>query len=113
MKKPITLVDRGNGLQLSTSRVTVQDLVPYFQDGCSADEIMRWIPTLTREEVAVVEQYYRVHQRELDDEDRVIRERSGQNKNPAWVDKVLEESRAERLAITARLREQQGNGEAK
>ena len=33
--KSIEIVDRGRGLQLSTSRVTVQDLVPYFQEGCS------------------------------------------------------------------------------
>jgi hypothetical protein len=47
----------------------------------------------------------------LDEEDRLIRERSAQNKNPPWVEKVLEEARAERLEITERLR-QQANGEA-
>ncbi len=31
MKKTIEIVDRGRGPQLSTSRITVQDLVPYFQ----------------------------------------------------------------------------------
>jgi hypothetical protein len=31
--KTIELVNRGRGLHFSTSRVTVQDLVPYFQDG--------------------------------------------------------------------------------
>ena len=41
----IAIVDHGRGLQLSTSRVTVQDLVPYFQEGCSNEEIIRWIPT--------------------------------------------------------------------
>ena len=30
MKPEIQIVDRGRGLQLSTSRITVQDLVPYF-----------------------------------------------------------------------------------
>jgi len=30
MTHEIKLVDHGRGLQLSTSRVTVQDLVPYF-----------------------------------------------------------------------------------
>ena len=30
MKRDIQIIDRGRGLQLSTSRVTVQDLVPYF-----------------------------------------------------------------------------------
>src|SRR5947207_8843958 len=100
----IQIIDRGPGPQLSTSRVTVQDLVPYFQEGCSHDEILRWIPTLTAGEIMVVERYYREHQQELDEEDRLIRERSAQSRNPAWVEKVLEEARAERLAITERLR---------
>jgi hypothetical protein len=55
MSSAIQIVNRGRGLQLSTSRVTVQDLVPYFQEGCSYDEIIRWIPTLTHDEIAVVE----------------------------------------------------------
>src|SRR5439155_12230057 len=71
---PIQLVDRGRGLQLSTSRITVQDLVPYFQEGCSHEEIIRWIPTLTSAEIAVVEQYYREHKEQLDEEDRRIRQ---------------------------------------
>jgi uncharacterized protein (DUF433 family) len=107
----IQIVDRGRGAQLSTSRVTVQDLVPYFQEGCSYEEIIRWIPSLTAEEIAVVERYYQEHRQELDEEDRVIRERSAQNQNPPWVEKALQEARAERLAITERLR-QQANGEA-
>src|SRR3984957_8617289 len=104
--KTIEIVDRGRGPQLSTSRVTVQDLVPYFQEGCSHEEIIHWIPTLTTEEIAVVERYYGAHQEQLDEEDRMIRERSGQNKNPDWVEKVLEEARAERVAITEQLRRQ-------
>ena len=112
MKENIQIIDRGRGPQLSTSRVTVQDLVPYFQEGCSQDEIIRWIPTLSPEEISVVDRYYREHEKEFDDEDRLIRERSAQNKNPAWVERVLEEARAERLAITERLR-QAANGKAK
>ncbi len=72
----IELVDRGRGLQLSTTRVTVQDLVPYFQEKCSHHEIIRWIPTLTTAEIDIVERYYREHQQELDEEDRRIRERT-------------------------------------
>jgi uncharacterized protein (DUF433 family) len=78
MKKNIEIVDRGRGLQLSTSRVTVQDLVPYFQEGCSYEEIMRWIPTLTREEIAAVEHYYLEHKEALEEEDRCIRERTAE-----------------------------------
>ena|SRR5207253_1828699 len=110
--QPIEIVDRGRGPQLSTSRVTVQDLVPYFQEGSKYENIVRWIPTLTVEEVSVVERYYRDHQAELDEEDRLIRKRSGKNNNPPWVDNVLEEARKERLAITERLR-QGTNGQAR
>jgi len=107
---PIEIVDRGRGLQLSTSRITVQDLVPYFQEGCSPDEIIRWIPTLTHEEIAVVERYYLDHKKELDSEDRRIRERNAQRKNPPWVEKILEESRSERLARMTRQRDGNPNG---
>jgi len=40
----IAIVDYGRGMQLSTKRITVQDLVPYFQGGSSYGEIIRWIP---------------------------------------------------------------------
>src|SRR5438132_11465502 len=76
MKTDIQIVDRGRGLQLSTSRITVQDLVPYFQQGIAYDEIIRWIPILTHEEIAVVERYYLAHKEELDEQDRRIRERT-------------------------------------
>jgi uncharacterized protein (DUF433 family) len=72
MQKEITLVDHGRGLQLSTSRITVHDLVPYFQTGCSYDEIIRWIPSLTHKEIAVVERYYRQHKDELDEYERRV-----------------------------------------
>lgn len=111
MSREITLIDRGRGLQLSTSRVTVLDLVPYFQDKCSHDEIMRWIPTLTREEIECVERYYQDHKKELDEEDRQIREASAQRQNPAWVEQIAAEARAERLARLDKLAE--ANGEAK
>jgi uncharacterized protein (DUF433 family) len=78
MNQTIEIVDRGRGLQLSTSRITVQDLVPYFQQGCSYGEIIRWIPTLTHEEIAVVEKYYRANKEGLDDEDRRIRARTAE-----------------------------------
>jgi len=69
----IEIVNHGRGPQLSTSRITVQDLVPYFQEGCSHEEIIRWIPSLTTQEIAVIDRYYREHQAELDEEDKHIR----------------------------------------
>ncbi|MCI0376039.1 MAG: DUF433 domain-containing protein [Gemmataceae bacterium] len=76
MHKDITIIDSGRGLQLSTSRITVQDLVPYFQEGCSYDEIIRWIPSLSHEEIAVAERFYLEHKAEMDGQDLRIRQRT-------------------------------------
>jgi hypothetical protein len=70
MTHDIILVDCGRGLQLSTSRITVLDLVHYFQRGSSAEEIIHWIPTLTPEEIAVAKTYYLEHKEELDEKNR-------------------------------------------
>lgn len=115
MSQAITLVDRGRGLQLSTSRITVQDLVPYFQEGCTHEEIMRWIPCLTHEEIALVERYYHEHRQELDEEDRQIREyrdeqiRLQRLRFPEF-DETPEETRA-RLRKLLEKRRQEKNGE--
>ena len=104
MQKEITLVDRGRGIQLSTSRITVHDLVPYFQAGCSYEEIIRWIPSLTHEEIAVVERYYRQHQDELDEyERRVQTHRAEQVRLQRLRLPEDEGSRDERLARLRRL----------
>ncbi|MBI2807070.1 MAG: DUF433 domain-containing protein [Planctomycetes bacterium] len=97
MSDKIQIVDRGRGPQLSTSRITVQDLVPYFQEGVSGAEIIRWIPTLSAEEIAIVHAYYREHQAELDEQDRRIRIRSAQAKNPPEVEEILRRG-GERMA---------------
>jgi uncharacterized protein (DUF433 family) len=111
MPADIQLVDHGRGLQLSTSRVTVQDLVPYFQEGCSADEIIRWIPTLTSEEIAVVERYYHEHKDLLDEEEYRIRTRSADRRNPAWVEQIVAKARSERLAALEERRRANANGD--
>ena len=70
----VTLVDKGRGLQLSTSRITVMDLIQYFKHDWSYDQILQIIPALTREEIAVVEVHYRQHKEELDEKDRQVEE---------------------------------------
>ena len=103
MKKPIEIVDRGRGPQLSTSRITVQDLVPYFQEGCSHEEIMRWIPALTREEIQIIEEYVKKHHEEVMEQDRRIRERNAQNKNSPEVERILEEGQAKLQGLRDQL----------
>jgi uncharacterized protein (DUF433 family) len=115
METPITLVDRGRRLQLSASRITVHDLVPYFQAGCPYDEIIRWIPALTHDEIAIVERYYRQHQDELDEYEGQVQayrmEQIGLQRLPF---PECEGSRHERLARLRQLlqqRRRENNGE--
>jgi uncharacterized protein (DUF433 family) len=115
MQKEITLVDHGRGLQLSNSRITVHDLVPYFQNGCSYDEIIRWLPSLTHEEISIVERHYRQHKDELDEyESRVRAYRDEQIRLQRLRFPEREGSRDERLAQLRQLlqeRCQENNGE--
>ncbi|MBI2809150.1 MAG: DUF433 domain-containing protein [Planctomycetes bacterium] len=104
MVSEITLIDKGRGLQLSTSRITVMDLVQYFKHDWSYEEIMQWIPSLTREEIAVVEAYYREHKNELDEEDRKIDEyREEQARLQALRFPIPDETREEKLARFRKL----------
>src|ERR1022692_2339365 len=100
----ITLVDRGRGLQLSTSRITVMDLVQYFRSGWSHEEIMRWLPTLTVAEIAIVEEYYRAHKMELDAEDeRVVAYREEQTRLQAIRFPIPDETKEERMTRFRKL----------
>lgn len=105
MQKEITIVDRGRGPQLSTSRITVQNLVPYFQEGWSVEEILRWVPALTATELQVVRQYFEENKEEVLEVDRQIRERNAQQRNSPEVEKILQEARVERLALMEELRQ--------
>jgi uncharacterized protein (DUF433 family) len=74
MTEEVTVIHTGRGPQLSNNRITVYDLVPYFRTGCTYEEIMRWIPSLSATDIALLEGYYRAHKDELDERDRKIDE---------------------------------------
>ena len=111
----IEIVDRGRGPQLSTCRITVLDLVPYFQKGRSCAEIIRWIPTLTREEIAAVERFYLDRKEAFDEMDARARQRREEQirlqrlKFPEL--NGTEEERMARLRALLEKRRQEKNGE--
>ena len=83
----IQIVDHGRGPQLSSSRITVQDLLPYYRDNTSNEEIRRWIPSLTYDEIALLKDYIRDHYEEVVQTEKEIkayhdRMRAAQ---PAWT----------------------------
>jgi uncharacterized protein (DUF433 family) len=107
----VEIVDRGRGPQLSNSRITVLDLVHYFQRQASHDEIIRCIPTLSHQEIALIERYYFDHKEEFDEKERRVHERRDQQiklqriKFPEFVG-----THAERLAQLRDLLEKRRQG---
>jgi uncharacterized protein (DUF433 family) len=102
MPKTIETVDRGRGPQLSTSRITVQDLVPYLQQHCTYEQILEIMPVLTVEEIQTVEQYIQANYEAVMEQDRRIRERNAQRQNPP----AIEEIRRRGAAKLATLRDE-------
>jgi uncharacterized protein (DUF433 family) len=113
MKAEIAIVDRGRGPQLSTTRVTVQDLLPYFQEGCSYEEIRRWIPGLSVEEIQVAQRYIAEHWEEVLEQDRRIRERNANRKTSPESERILQEGNAKMLALKEQWLRSKDNGEAR
>jgi hypothetical protein len=109
----IQIVDRGRGPQLSTNRITVQDLVPYFQRQWTYAQIREVIPTLSVEEIAVIEQYIQLHREEVAEQDRRIRDRAAARQKPAHIEASERRGRLERLESARemiRRHQQEGNG---
>src|SRR5690348_5106571 len=97
MQRAITIINRGRGPHLSTSRITVQDVVPYLQLNYSYDEIREIMPSLSVAEIQVVERYVHEHREEVMEVDRRLRARNATRRNPPEVEEILRRSREERL----------------
>jgi uncharacterized protein (DUF433 family) len=97
----IEIVDRGRGKQLSTCRITVQDVYPYVVRGDSDDQIRDAMPILTLAEIQAVRRYIADHPEGVAAEDRRIRERNAKLRNPPEVVAILRGARDERLARAA------------
>ncbi|MGH7135751.1 MAG: DUF433 domain-containing protein, partial [Pirellulales bacterium] len=99
MKADISIIDKGRGPQLSTSRITVQDLVPYFQLNYSYDEILQIMPSLSVAEIQAVERYVDEHREEVMEEDRRIRERNATRRNSPQIEESRRRVREEWPAL--------------
>jgi uncharacterized protein (DUF433 family) len=108
MKAELTIIDKGRGPQLSTSRITVQDLVPYFQLKYSYDEILQIMPTLSVAEIQAGERYVEEHHEEVMEEDRQIRERNATRRNPPHVEEMRRRVREKWPALEAAPRKYYG-----
>src|SRR5215475_2449469 len=88
MNTEIQIVDRGRGPQLSTSRITVQDLVPYFQKKWTYEQIMVAMPVLTVEEIQVVERYIEENRDAVLEQDRRIKAHNAARAIPPEIEAI-------------------------
>jgi uncharacterized protein (DUF433 family) len=110
----IAIVDHGRGPQLSTSRITVQDVVPYLRENCTNDEIMSVMPVISEAEVEAIRQYVRDNFEVVMEQDRRILERSANREIPAHLEEIRKKGRAKGLALKEqfardRVRESHGD----
>lgn len=94
MSKKIEIIDCGRGPQLSTSRITVQDVVPSLQRNCTPEEIMELIPALRLEEIQVIQEYVRDNYDAVMEQDRRIRARTASRVIPPAIQTIRDEGHA-------------------
>ena len=97
MSEPVTIINKGRGPQLSSMKLTVQDLLPQFKAGETNEEILEWYPQIGDIEVDLLRQYYLDHTEEvLADEVRIAgiyAELRKQYHRPSELDSVAPEDR--------------------
>jgi uncharacterized protein (DUF433 family) len=108
MTKKIEIVDRGRGPQLSTSRITVQDVVPYLTD-YSCDEIMELMPVLTVEGIAAIQEYVEENYAAVMEQDRRIREREAKRITSPEIEAIRKKGRAKMLALMGKIKKAKGS----
>jgi uncharacterized protein (DUF433 family) len=105
--KSIEIIDRGRGPQLSTWRITVQDLVPYLQQNFTHEQIREIMPVLTEQEIQAVERYVQDHYDTVMEQDRRISERAAVRRKSSEAEEAERKQRLERLdAARQRIRQQ-------
>lgn len=112
----LQIVDHGRGPQLSTCRITVQDLLPYYREGASNDEIRRWLPSLSDGEIALLRAYIRDHFDEVIQAEKEIKAYHDRMRaqQPAWTranDALSLEERRALLRKKLAERKAGGNGD--
>ena len=97
MSEPVTIINRGRGPQLSSCRLTVQDLLPEFKADETDEEILECYPQIGPAEVQLLRQYYYDHMEEvLADEIRIAAHFAEERKRyhrPSELENVAPEDR--------------------
>ena len=110
--KQIAIIDRGRGPELAGTRITIYNLVPYFEDGWADCEIAE-AHDLSCEQVQALKSYFEEHKEEVLAENAKIVARIARG-NPPEVEARRAVARAKLTALREQLqrkRRQGANGE--
>ena len=89
--KPVDIIDRGRGPEISGTRVTVYLIWEFYRNGCPRDDIALAVGLSSRQVDAAIN-YIEAHREEVDREYAKIEARIQQG-NPAWVERRLKQNR--------------------
>lgn len=108
------MYDRGRGPELCRTRITVYDLIPYFEKGTFSDEFLCDLFRISREELDALRQYIADHRDEVMAENARIDERHRRGmeaQNTPEFRARSEESRRRLLAFRDWLSARKARGE--
>jgi uncharacterized protein (DUF433 family) len=104
----VQIIDRGRGPELADIRITVFDLLPYFQEGWNHASIALWFG-ISSAQVNALHDYFESHREEVLAAYGEILARVAKG-NPPEFEARREQSRAKLQALRERLREQRQQG---
>ena len=85
------IIDRGRGLELEGTRITVFAIMEYMEGGCSVGQIASAMPSLSLEQIEYAIAYIKEHEEELKPDYYQIMARIARG-NPPEIRKLMEES---------------------
>jgi len=105
------IVDLGRGPQLTDSRITVQDIVPYWKLRFSDEQILEEMPALRLEQLQVLLEYIRTHYEEVMAVDRRIEARNKAREQASDLENIQRQQRLEiaRTRILGSRKEKAGD----
>jgi uncharacterized protein (DUF433 family) len=97
LKEQPTVVRNERGLSIRGTRVTLYHIMDHVRAGRSAEEIHRWLPMLSRDQVADALAYIEAHRAEVTAEYEQVLQQAAENR------RYWEERNRDRLAEVARM----------
>jgi hypothetical protein len=107
------LFNRGRGVELRTSRITVNDLWPYLQQPDYSDAVMLEIWPISQAQLDALKEYIAANRDTVAEENaridaRIAKERAEQEANPA-IQEMFARGRKSRIAMQAFLLARKAN----